>query len=96
MAKKQETTLSDATPQRRRKPAPFVNQARAPDGSIRDLPRTYPDAASAAKGQFTLGAGTYRVVQVKTDWRTLKAVPQPVMLVVDDGAPTPAGEGEQC
>ena len=84
--------LSDATPPRKRKPAPFINQAKLASGGVVDVAQTYPDAASAAKGQFTLGAGTYRVVQVKTDWRTLKAIPQPVLFVVDDGAPEPAEE----
>ena len=91
----QDKTLSDATPPRRRKPAPFINQKRSEDrvpNAAIDLPGTYQDAASAAKAQFTLGAGTYRVVQVKTPWRTLKAVRQPVLLVVDDGAPEPAEE----
>ena len=88
----QDKTLSDATPPRRRKPAPFINQAKLADGSIRDLPETYPDAAAAAKAHYRLGAGMYRVCQVKGKWLTFKAIPQPDLIVVDDGAPEPAEE----
>ena len=88
----QKKTLTDATPPHRRKPAPFINQAKLADGSIRDLPETYPDAAAAAKAHYRLGAGMYRVCQVKGKWLTFKAIPQPDLIVVDDGAPEPAEE----
>ena len=87
MARKQ--TLTDATPTRRRTPAPFINQTRAEDGCIRDLPKTYPDAATTEKDQFTLGAGTYRVVQVKTPWRTLREATT-LIVAADTAAPKPA------
>jgi len=88
--------LSDAKPKSKRKPAPFINQQRAADGTICDLPDTFTDTISAEKFQYKLGAGSFRAIQIKGKWRTFKAVEQPMLFILDDGAPEktkPAEDG---